>query len=171
MTRALKWSVLAVLPIVAATCAPSVLEPGGQATLVDEAGLQFSVTWAPREPSDSLRWVGQVSNPTDQPSRVEFGDCALSIDAFTPSRTIPVWVSQNRGPYGSDAMYLCLAYLGGVDLAPGQTQIPLEFQLSVPLLEVLGDSLPNGPYRFEAWFELKDRRVGPLSLGEATLER
>ena len=164
------WAALALLSIVAACSAP-VLEPGRHATMEVGTGLQFSVSQAPRAPDDSLSWVGQVYNPTDRAIRLEFSACALAVHAFTEGRPTPVWVSEGRRPYRSNATYMCFLYLAGVDLAPGQTETPHEFHLGVPVVEVLGDSLPDGPYRFEAWLELKGAQVGPFRLGSATLQR
>ena len=170
-TRGVSRALLALLSFVLGACTPPPVEPGGHVEFKDETGLEFSLSWAPRDTGDSLRWVGQISNSTPSPIRIEFGACALAIQAFDLGGTTTVWVSGSRAPYQSDTMYFCPLYLAGEELLPGQTQTPYEFSLGLPVLELLGDSLPDGSYRFEAWFELKNRRVGPLRLGTAVLER
>ena len=114
---------------------------------------------------------------------LDYGSCALSVSMFSVSKpsVAPVWRSDQRGPrrrpsdtFSRNAGYACTAELRIRILAPGDSDI---FTLSVPLAEILADSLPFGRYRVVANLRLVDRELPAskweldrsFSLGEVTI--
>jgi hypothetical protein len=60
---------------------------------------------------------------------------------------LPVWNSDYRAPYHANYTYGCTLQLIAGDLQPGRT---LTFAFTAPLIELVGDSLPNGRYYLAA---------------------
>jgi hypothetical protein len=101
---------------------------------------------------DSLHVRATLINETQNSVRIEYGACAVHLHAYrTPDRTgTPVWRSERRAPWEAGYVYGCPAYLAVASVAPGGEFSPGEFALTVPLTEVLADSLPDGRYYFTA---------------------
>lgn len=156
--------------ILAGGCASPTIEPDHTASLLHESGLHFTVTRHSRAPTEDFSWSGTISNQTTDSIRIEYGDCGLEVIAYGEGEEA-IWSSAQRGPPDASFIYLCTLQLEARDLAPGASMTPDEFSLSFPVAELLGDSLPEGPYRFEAWFDLADRRVGPLRFDRAVVVR
>jgi hypothetical protein len=119
----------------------------------------------------TLHATASITNTTSQPVYLEYGDCALSVRAYrTPDRTgEPAWRSEFRAPWDGYGGYDCLAYLATATVAPGATFQPREFQLTVPLIEILGDSLPDGQYYFSASLRLNFARTAEFPAGNMDL--
>jgi hypothetical protein len=131
----------------------------------------FAYRATTRVSDTSLRVTASITNTTSQPVYLEYGDCALSLRAYpTAARTgEPVWRSEFRAPSGGGYGYVCLAYLATATVAAGATFQPGEFQLTVPLIEILGDSLPNERYYFSASLRLNFARTPEFTAGRADI--
>jgi hypothetical protein len=121
--------------------------------------------------TDSLGVTASVTNTTSRPIYVEYGACALSLRAYrTPDRSgEPVWRSEFRASWRGGSTYVCLAYGASATIAPGATFQAREFRLAVPLIEVVGDSLPNGRYYFSATLNLNFARTPEFPAGTADI--
>jgi hypothetical protein len=115
--------------------------------------------------------TARVSNAGTRAVYLEYGDCVLSLRAYrTPDRTSPpVWRSEARATWDGAQSYACLSYLAVTTLAPGATANPLERELRIPVIEVLGDSLPNGRYYFSGTLNLNSARTPEVPAGSAEL--
>ncbi|MBA2244306.1 MAG: hypothetical protein H0W11_05085 [Gemmatimonadetes bacterium] len=141
--------------------------PAGDATLdFGVQGLSYraetQVTGtAPRQ----LRTEVTVTNTSSQRVRLEYGHCALSIRAYrTPERSgRPAWDERLLGRP-------CPAYLAGSTLRPGESVSPSQFRSSIPVREILGDSLPEGGYYFSASLAL-NWQMATMPAGEGELRR
>ncbi len=93
-----------------------------------------------------------ATNATDRSVYLEYGACSLALRAYrTPDRTgVPVWRSETARPPGYDGPIACLTYLATRLLTPGAGMRAPEHTLSVPVAEILGDTLPDGRYYFTA---------------------
>jgi hypothetical protein len=118
-----------------------------------------------------LHATASITNTTSRPIYLEYGDCALSVRAYrTADRSgEPAWRSEFRAPWAGYGGYDCLAYLATATVAPGATFQPREFQLAVPVIEILGDSLPDGRYYFSASLRLNFARTAEFPAGSANL--
>jgi hypothetical protein len=117
------------------------------ATAVEEAAPRMVVT----------RVV--AANPTDRWIDLSSGACFMHVRAFLDeSRTgTPAWRSD------SDPLP-CIAILLGYTIAPGATLGPDGFTRSTPLVDILGDSLPDGRYWFSTRLDfVRDAPGGGLS--------
>jgi hypothetical protein len=94
----------------------------------------------------------QVRNVSDTTARVFHGEApcipALVITAYSTGSTTRVWNATEayRNVY-------CYAIRYTVAIPPGQTW---EYRISTPVVDILGDSLPAGAYRFTGsakWLE------------------
>ncbi len=116
---------------------------------------------APRQ----LRTEVTVTNTSNRRVRIEYGHCALSIRAYrTPERSgKPAWDERRLGRP-------CPLYLAGNTLRPGESISPSQFRSSIPVPEILGDSLPEGRYYFSANLELNGQ-MAAIPAGEGELRR
>lgn len=139
-------SILAIL-VACSSTAPDLAgpaDPPGEATwnglsIAVEAGVADVV---PR----TLRAGATVTNVDDEPRRIEYGDCAITLLAYvSPDREAePVWASTPRwAPMASASA--CQLYLASRDLAPGETFAAREFSLRIPLYQIVGDGLGGDP--------------------------
>lgn len=121
---------------------------------------------------DTLLYAtASVTNAGTRAVYLEYGDCVLSLRAYrAPERTgTPVWRSEARATWDGAHSYICLAYLAVTTLAPGATANPLERELRIPVVEVLGDSLPDGRYYFSGTLRLNSMRTPEVLAGSAEL--
>lgn len=175
--RSSSWGlVTAATALFLVACSPPPTEPPLHATLVDSSGLRYTISSPARSAGADLSWIGEITNESPDSAHLEFGACGLRVHAFRDGSSEPAWDSAHRGPVvpagtATEVVLVCPLYLAEAHLAPGESVAPAEFALTVPVAELLGDTLPEGRFRFEAWFELDDRRVGPLDLGSGTVER
>ena len=179
------WAVLAA-SMLAASCSEStrpdelsnhgadsaaVIDAGGRATAI--GSLQHAVTLGIEKRDTTFRVVarGRITNAGTQTIRLEFGACALQLLAYrNPDRTgTPVWNSDRRKVWNQGFSWACPLYLAVRDLAPGATLEPGEFSLAVPLIEVLGDSLPDGRYWFSAQIRTNLSAAARVDAGVADL--
>jgi hypothetical protein len=118
-----------------------------------------------------IRASVSIANRSRAPISVDYGACALSLRAYrNPWRTgAPAWRSELRAPWNGFGGYACPGYRARRTLAPGETFSPREFQFSGPLIELLGDSLPDGRYWFAATLRLNRRNVPEFPAGSADL--
>jgi hypothetical protein len=81
---------------------------------------------------------------------LSFGACNVSLDAYgTPARSgTPVWRSSRSQPWEGTYGRACILPLYSVRLAPG-AELSLG-SYSTRVIEILGDSLPDGHYYFTA---------------------
>jgi hypothetical protein len=144
--------------------------PAGEVTLPDPlAGLALRTRI---ELVDTvLHATASVTNTTSRSIHLQYGACALSLHAYrNPARSgAPVWRSVGRAPWHGRGGYGCPAYLRSHTLAPGAVLQVREFQIRVPLIEILGDSLPDGRYYFSAIVRLNFGRTSELPAGSASL--
>jgi hypothetical protein len=150
--------------------------PAGEVVLPDRlAGLRFRTEI--RLVGTELHAASSVTNTTSRAIYLEYGACALSLHAYRSAARsgAPVWRSDRRapwerlGPRERRGGYGCPAYLRARALAPGATLERREFQLRVPLIEILGDSLLDGRYYFSAIVRLNDGHTPEIPSGSATL--
>ena len=122
-----------------------------------------------RVDGSTLRGRGVVTNAGRSPISLEFGSCALKLRAYrTAARTgPPAWRSEGRQPYGGGGFYGCGAVLHGAVIAPGDSLA--RFGVESLVIEVLGDSLPDGRYYFTAVIELNSGASPEIPAGEAQL--
>jgi hypothetical protein len=144
--------------------------PAGELDLSN--GLEgFAYRASTRLVGTTLHTTTSITNTTSRPVYLEYGDCALSVRAYrTPDRTgEPAWRSEFRASWAGGSQYVCLSYGATATVAPGATFQPREFQLTVPLIEILGDSLPDGRYYFSASLRLNFARTPEFPAGGANL--
>jgi hypothetical protein len=144
--------------------------PAGEVALQHPSeGLAFhaSTVLAGRE----LRARGVVTNTTTRPIHIEFGDCALVLRAYRRADRSdrPVWDSRSRAPWAGSYGRDCLAYGATRTLGPGQTMRPDEFTGRFPLIEILGDSLPDGRYYFSASLRINHVHTPEFAAGSLRL--
>lgn len=114
-------------------------------------GLTFTATTTVA--SSSLNVHATVTNTNAQPVRLEYGACAITLLAYRTSDRSgnPAWNSAFREPYPpAGYRYACPSYLAVGKLNPAETLSPGEFNVRIPINEMLGDSLPAGHYYFTA---------------------
>lgn len=100
-----------------------------------------------------------VRNPTTTTLEVDYGACLVNTRLFrsVDRSGAPIWKSELRKPPGSSIGYACILPLYISALAPGDS---LVFPLSVPMYEVIGDSLSSGHYYVSAQLSLEGKRLG-----------
>ena len=105
-----------------------------------------------RDTTRSLRTSVTLTNGGELPSYIEFGACTVRVLAYrtTERDAAPVWDSDKRRDWSFGQPLICLLYLAATTIPPGSPFSPPEFTLDVPLMDVLGDSLPDGHYYFRA---------------------
>jgi hypothetical protein len=116
-----------------------------------------------------LRASATVVNVSDRDQQVEFGACALRLRARPASDPDgpPVWRSERRQPWDGAIGYACADILLVATLAPGDSL--QRFALRIPLIEVLGDSLPDGRFEIDAVLGLNFRETRPIPAGAVEL--
>ncbi len=119
-------------------------------TVVDRsltASAQSTVTV--RDTVQYLSTSAKVTNEGVLPVHLEYGTCTVRVLAYLDEsrRGAPVWNSDYREPYHSSVKYGCTLQLILRDLQPAES---LDFGFSSPLIELVGDSLPNGRYYLSA---------------------
>ncbi len=127
-------------------------------------GLVASATSvvAKQDTTSVLRTSVTVVNRGASPAYLEYGACATRVLAYrAPGDAVPVWDSDRRRMWAYGQPIICLSYGVATTVAPGASLSPGEFTLAVPLLDVLGDSLPDGHYYFSASVGFVNR--GPLT--------
>jgi hypothetical protein len=146
--------------------------PAGEVVLPDRlAGLRFRTEI--RLVGTELHAASSVTNTTSRAIYLEYGACALRLRAYrSPARSgTPVWRSERRAPWERRGGYACPAYGVTSILAPGATLRGKwrEFQLRVPMIEILGDSLLDGRYYFSAVVRLNSGHTREIPSGSVTL--
>lgn len=149
----------------------AILDPGGKAAGVGAMRQSVTLSLAVSEGRPAIAARGRVTNAGTQPLHLEYGACSLQLLAYrSPDRSgAPAWNSDQRKAWPGGASYGCALYLAMRDLSPGATMEPPEFVLSVPLVEVLGDSLPDGRYYFAAQLRMNLNVATLLDAGTADL--
>jgi hypothetical protein len=94
--------------------------------------------------------TAKLRNVRSEPALVQFGACNVSLAAYrTADRTgTPVWRSAASRPWEGTYGYACILPLYERRLQPNE-EISLG-AYSTRVIEVIGDSLPNGRYWFTA---------------------
>lgn len=105
-----------------------------------------------------------ATNVSGRSVRLEYGQCSLSLRVHDNAQRSGAPVAQGGGSG------YCLRYLAYKDLEPGDSLSPGEFQLSVPVADILGDALPEGRYYFTAVLKVNGESV-EIPAGEADLAR
>lgn len=103
-------------------------------------------------------------NATHDSLHVSMPNCQLDLQAFPGAdlarpTDVPAWVLRNRRTWPGGSPFGCL---GGIreTFGPGDT---VSFTMTpIPLAEILGDSLPHGPYRFRVEVESEVTRGARL---------
>ena len=90
-----------------------------------------------------------LTNTGELPAHLEYGACAVRVLAFRDEARTgdPVWNSDYRKPYHASFGYGCILVLYVRDLQPSTSA---DFGFVSPLIELVGDSLPNGRYYLAA---------------------
>jgi hypothetical protein len=146
--------------------------PAGPVDLVSPiAGLVFDATMSVSD--GQLHVHATMTNSNLAPVRLEFGACIVELLAYRTSDRSgkPVWNSSYRRPYGlPDAIYGCplVLYMGVIK--PGEMLSPSALNPQFPVMEMLGDSLPNARYYFRANVGMNGR-VTTVDAGDATVTR
>ena len=156
-----KWAWLFCL-ILFAACAAQIEEGG-----LD--GLAFEVTSQVGE--DTVRDVAYleltafITNESGTPKELEYGSCALSVNAYpTAGRTgEPVWDGERL----SEIPYECTLELFTKTLEPGERWTPPEFTERYDLDEI---PLADGRYYLTASVSLNWTETEPLSAGDVYLD-
>lgn len=109
----------------------------------------------------------KLTNDGRKPVHLEYGACAVRVLAFRDEARagVPVWNSDYRAPYHSSSPlgYWCTMELISTELQPGKS---LDFRFGGPLIDLVGDSLPNGRYYLAADLMLpNDRRFLRIPAG------
>jgi hypothetical protein len=109
-----------------------------------------------RDTVQQLSTSVKLTNDSALPVHLEYGACAVRVLAFRAEARAgaPVWNSDYRAPYHASYTYGCTAQLILADLQPGKS---LDFGFQGPLIELVGDSLPNGRYYLAADLLLSNR--------------
>ena len=120
-----------------------------------------------RDTVQQLSTSVKLTNSGVKPVHLEYGACAVRVLAFRDeARTgSPVWNSDYGKPYHSPYPfgYVCTMQLFETDLQPGKN---LDFGFQVPVIDLVGDSLPNGRYYLAADLLLpKEPRFLRISAG------
>ena len=165
----LRFASTLVIAAFAAACADSATEPASpfQPAAIEQnpsgsnanaAGFAFFVdtklTDAPAATNPLLRptitTTAKLRNVRSEPAVVQFGACNVSLAAYrTADRTgTPVWRSAASQPWEGTYGYGCILPLYEKRLQPGE-EVSLG-AYSTRVIEVIGDSLPNGRYYFTA---------------------
>lgn len=150
--------------------ASAIVDPGGKAATAGAMRQAVTLSLATSNGLPALVARARITNMGAQPIRLEFGACSLQLLAYrTADRSgSPAWNSdQRRSAAGSP--YACPMYLAMRDLAPGASIEPGELALTAPLVEVLGDSLPDGRYYFAAQIRTNLSVATPIDAGAADL--
>jgi hypothetical protein len=119
---------------------------------------------------DSLVAHANAVNAGSEPVALRYGDCALLLRAWrSPDpRGEPAWRSERRGPFRTGLRDVCGSLTRYDTLAPGDS-LPRPLGLRVPLLDVLGDSLPDGRYWFTGVLQLNAGDSPPFPAGDVVL--
>jgi hypothetical protein len=119
-----------------------------------------------------LRTEVTVTNTGRKRVRLEYGACSMWLRAYrSPDRTgTPAWDAARRpNPDPVTGVYwACPMYLRVKELARGESHTPSEFQESIPVPKILGDSLPDGDYYFVARVQVNGV-TSDVPAGQATL--
>lgn len=126
-----------------------------QAGPVDIVSPNFGLTFtaATTVAGGKLSVHATMTNTNAQAVRLEYGACAIDLLAYRTSDRSgkPAWDSALRKTYPPPGYaYACPSYLATGKIAPGATVSPAEFNTTIPINEMLGDSLPAGRYYFKA---------------------
>jgi hypothetical protein len=157
--NALTVTLALMLGLLLAGCGPSV---HSDATTIGGLTYQAETRIQESDESPALNVSVTVTNVNDQRVHIEYGACTLSLRVYdSPDRSGPQLAQ--GGQAGG-----CPLYLMGRDLEPGESLSPGEFQIAVPVRDILGDVLSEGRYYFTAVVQVNDRSV-EVPAGEADL--
>jgi hypothetical protein len=122
----------------------------------DVVATAATVSLGSRDTTPMLNGAVTIANNGQLKSHVEYGACALRLLAFTSSDRsgAPKWNSDARRPWEGSFGYGCTSALLVRDLEPGGS---LSFNFQSPLIEMMGDSLPDGRYYFSADLRFSNR--------------
>jgi len=125
---------------------------GDSATITyPTSALTASATTAitTRDTTQMLATSVTLTNNGALPAHLEYGACAVRVLAFRDEARTgnPVWNSDYRKPYHASFGYGCILVLYVRDLQPSKSA---DFGFVSPLIELVGDSLPNGRYYLAA---------------------
>ncbi len=115
-----------------------------------------NVSLGSRDTAAILNGAMTIANNGELKSHLEFGGCALRLLAFASSDRsgAPKWNSDARRPWEGSFGYACASILYTRDLDPGGS---ISFNFQSPLIEMMGDSLPDGRYYFSADLRFSNR--------------
>jgi hypothetical protein len=117
----------------------------------DLVGSATSVLGA-RDTVRTLRTKVTLTNGGALPAYLEYGACATRVFAYrtTAPDAVPVWDSDKRRMWNVGQPLICVLYLATTTIPAGGVFSPGELTLEVPLMDMVGDSLPDGHYYFKA---------------------
>lgn len=127
--------------------------PAGEAEA--SAGLEgLAYQGRVRLDGGKVRGTATVRNTGDRPIALSFGACSIRLRAYRAAGRSgrPAWYSERRTAWEGGYVHACDLVGYEATLQPGDTLS--RFGIEAPLIEVLGDSLPDGRYHFTASVEL-----------------
>jgi hypothetical protein len=138
--------------------APTLLQQSSTGSSATSAGFTYDVTTkladAPAGPDPLLRPTitasAKIRNDRTESVTLDYGACNVSLAAYATAerRGAPVWQSFASEPWEGTYGRGCIAIAIQSTLAPG-AELSLG-SYSSRVIEILGDSLPNGHYWFAA---------------------
>lgn len=139
---------------------------------VDDLTARATSSIVRGDTSTSLHVAAALTYSGSTPKLLSYGGCPVTVLAYrTRNRRPPaVWNSELRRSWSTGQPYFCFSIEVEPTVAPHSTYAPAAFTTSFPLLEILGDSLPDGRYWFTAELHV-NRVIFDVPAGDAVLRR
>ena len=128
---------------------------------------------------DTLRVEIEARNTGSAPSEFRWGTCSR-VWAYRAGDPLdgPAWYSPRRRSWPGAVPTVCGGQIMFLEIAPGRSMPPGRLTSKYPVMEILGDSLPDGRYRFVKEMEVGENAASGepltpvlLDLGEVYLAR
>lgn len=126
---------------------------------------------------DTLRLEVVVTNTGSVPREFHWGTCS-PVWAYRAGDVLdqPAWYSPRRRSWPHGVPTVCGGSIMFLGLNPGASTLPGRISWGYPVIEILGDSLPAGRYRFVTELQVGETGWDPLTsvtldLGEVYLSR
>ena len=133
-------------------------------------GLRYDVeTTMTKTDPRSLEAFLTVTNENDEVVRLWYGSCSLNLFVYRTADRSEAPVFDVLSFYARSRI-ACPDYLAIADLQPGASLLAEEFQLRIPVADVLGDTLEAGRYYFSVSLE-HNLRTQSFEAGSAVLTR
>lgn len=112
-----------------------------------------------------------VTNISEETLRLEYGACAVRLRIYEGIGTsgTPSWRSEDWQDVQTGQPHTCEDYQVILALQPGYALMAPEFQVRVPVQDILRDALPEGRYTVTAVLELNGLQTGEINTGDVLL--